>query len=127
LSNYNITNFVDIFLDKIVSKYTLDTLSTLFPDSSPISQSAIEEKLDEFHSEGYQKCFRGKFELDFLGIFLNKLIEEGNQTSSYYFSTQLKGKLKISRHKIMSTLSQYAENPPCLIRFLQSLNQEEIN
>ncbi len=120
LSNYEIKKFVDISLDKIESKYTLVTLSNLFPDSASISQEAIEKKLDEFHSEGYQKCFRGKFELDFFCSFLKKLIEEANQASSCYFSTKLKVRLKISRDNIISTLSQYAENPPCLISFLES-------
>ncbi|UBF23972.1 DUF4435 domain-containing protein [Kovacikia minuta CCNUW1] len=121
LSNYSVDDFIEIELTKITVNYDLSKLETKFPSLPSIAQADLDAKIEEFQLAGCQTAFRGKFEIDFLFIFLRKLIDEARKRSSPYFTKKLKVKLQTSRASIISDLSQYADTPPCLFNFLESL------
>ncbi len=99
-------------------------LKSYFPKACELSQDEISKKLIEFRSQDCQKCFRGKFEINFLVIFLKKLIEEVNNKKSSYFTNKVKVSLQVSMKTIISDLSQYAYTPDCLYTYLESFQEQ---
>jgi len=125
ISDLSILRFVNIDLDKITVRYTIDDLYTRFENSSAISQEKLDAKKAELLASNRQKSFRGKFEIEFLFKVLLKLIEESNKDSSPYFTKKLAVKFSLQKNNIISALSQYADTPDCLHIYLKSfdLNQ----
>jgi len=68
-----------------------------------------------------QKSFRGKFEIEFLFAFLQKLMSEANQGNYPYFTRRVKVVLFLTKRTIISDLSQYADTPNCLYNYIESL------
>jgi hypothetical protein len=122
ISDLNVQRLVTIDLTKITINYTTSDLQNIFPSLPPISQMELDSKKSEFLASNRQKSFRGKFEAEFLYVFLNKLMNEANQGSYPYFNQKVKVNLHFSRRTIISDLSQYADTPNCLYEYLESLN-----
>jgi|NOAtaT_7_FD_contig_121_321142_length_2860_multi_2_in_0_out_0_3 hypothetical protein len=125
ISNLSILKFVNIGLDKITVRYTIEDIHTRFENLPIISHEKLDAKKAELLASNRQKSFRGKFEIEFLFIVLQKLIEESNKDSSPYFTKKLAVKFSLQKNNIISTLSQYADTPACLYKYLKSfdLNQ----
>jgi hypothetical protein len=92
----------------------------MFPDLPAISQQEIDAKKAELSVNIRQKSFRGKFEIEFLLIVLQKLINEANQGNYPYFTRKVKVMLSLAKRTIISDLSQYADTPDCLYSYLDS-------
>lgn len=120
ISNFSVSEFVVINLDKITIKYAIASLYNQFPKAVPISQEELDAKSNELTAKTRQKSFRGKFEIDFLFAFLQKLIEEANKGTYPYFTRKVKVILSCSRKNIISELSQYADTPDSLDAYLRS-------
>lgn len=127
ISDLSVSDFVYVNLDKIDINYTIEDLRAKFPTAANISQEELEEKRNELNARTRQRSFRGKFEIEFLLKFLQKLINEANQGNSPYFAQKLKVKLNLSKKTIVSALSQYADTPDCLYRYLESLRSAASN
>lgn len=117
LKSCKLDNFIKIELDKIEATYTIDTLKTQFNSQSPPPEDRIYLKLNKLRSQNCQKSFRGKFEIEFLRKFLEKLREN----SQAYCSKKLKAKFTINSANLLSDLSQYADTPDCLKAYLTAL------
>lgn len=120
ISNLSISSFVDIQLDKITTMYTVNDLYTIFPTVPAISHEELNTKQSELRAINRQQSFRGKFEIEFVLIFLQKLINEANHGNYPYFTRKIKVNLALSKKTIISDLSQYADTPNCLFRYLES-------
>ncbi len=120
LNNININNFVDIELDKVVSKYDVNVIHKILPDAIKIESDVLEEKIKYIEKMDTQKYFRGKFEIEFMRIFLEKLKQDRCCKTPKYFTKRKRIRLNLSRSNIISELSQYAETPACLCSYLQS-------
>ncbi|MDY6785557.1 MAG: DUF4435 domain-containing protein [Cyanobacteriota bacterium] len=127
ISNLSVSDFVYINLDKIDINYTVTDLHSKFPRAANISQKELENKRDELNTRTRQRSFRGKFEIEFLLKFLQKLVQEANQGNYPYFTQKLKVKLNISKKTVISDLSQYADTPDCLCDYLESLRSAASN
>jgi hypothetical protein len=68
---------------------------------------------------GIIKSIRGKYLLDFFRAFLEKIRSEISDGDSVVITKKIKTKLTISKNNILSDLSQYAETPTCLTKFLR--------
>ncbi len=123
LSISKFANSVRIGLDRIQIDYTVDDLYEKFPASLPISQDELDAKRNELRSRDRQKSFRGKFEIEFFVLFLNKLVDAANQGTHPYFSQKVKVSLNVSRKTVISDLSQYADTPNCLHSYLDQFRE----
>jgi hypothetical protein len=105
--------------------YTIDDLHARFKNLPVISQEKLDAKKAEFLASNRQKSFRGKFEIEFLFIVIQKLVEESNKDSSPYFTKKLAVKFSLQKNNIISALSQYADTPDCLYSYLESFNSDQ--
>jgi hypothetical protein len=125
LGNYSLSEFVSITLDKVEVKYNPDKLASKFIGCSIIPSEVLDQKLNELKSAGCGRFFRGKFEIEFLFIFLKDLRDEANKRASPYFSERRKKvNLQISKDSMISDLSQCADTPECLYNFLKSFSKD---
>lgn len=121
VSELNILRLIHIDLTQVFAIYTVDDLRKTFPDVPTISQQDLDAKKSELAANTWQKSFRGKFEIEFLFAFLQKLFKEANQGTYPYFTRKVKVVLSLTKKAIISDLSQYADTPDCLYRYLDSL------
>ena len=120
ISKRSVLDFVKIDLNQITKKYVIDDLYSIFPGAIAISQEELDARLTELRSSTRQKSFRGKFEIEFLRKFLEKLKHEANTANYHYFTRKVKVVLSLSESNIISDLSQYADTPDCLDSYLKS-------
>lgn len=120
ISGLSVLRFVDIDLDKITVKYTIDDLYERFLNVPIIPQQELDIKISELQYNIRQKSFRGKFEIEFLFSFLQKLMKEANEGNYPYFTRKVKVVLSLSKRTIISDLSQYADTSTCLYSYLES-------
>ncbi len=120
ISDLSVQRFIIIDLKKIAVNYTASNLEDMFPNLPAIPQTELDSKKSELLANNRQKSFRGKFEVEFLYVFLNKLMNEANQGNYPYFNQKVKVNLHFSRKTIISDLCQYADTPDCLYEYLES-------
>lgn len=118
LGNVKITDYVDIRLGYVQQKYTIDTLYEKFQGSHQIPSFMLEDKMSKLQQLEPQKVFRGKFELEFLRLFLEQLSKSARDGTEA-FSQPLQVKLTITKLNILSDLSRFAETPDCLQKYVQ--------
>jgi len=121
ISDLSVLRFVHIDLNQAIAICTIDDLYQMFPDISVIPQQELDAKKYELRVGTRQKSFRGKFEIEFLFAFLQKLMSEANQGNYPYFTRKVKVVLSLTKRTIISDLSQYADTPKCLHHYLESL------
>jgi len=108
----NISDFTDL--------KNIESLKNIFPDAYDISETEINDKLEEFRNKDGTKFFRGKFELKFLVSFLKRIKEELGKRNSKIFSKRYSGiNIQIDFPSAMSSLTQYAITPNCLRKYLE--------
>jgi len=121
ITDLSIHRFINLDLNTVTAKYTIDDLSNIFTDIPVVSQQELDTKKSELLDKNRQRSFRGKFEIEFLFVFLQKLMSEANQGTDPYFTRKVKVVLHITKRTMISDLSQYADTPDCLYSYLQSL------
>ncbi|MFC7783313.1 DUF4435 domain-containing protein [Rossellomorea sp. GCM10028870] len=122
----NIKDFISISLDKVSSKYNYETLKRKFPRAVKIDQKELENEINKLIKENLQETLRGKYELDFLHIFLMKLrFDRLSKSNRKVFSEKGKVNLEFKRENILSELSHHAETPKCLYAYLDKLFENE--
>ena len=120
IQDLKLSNFVKISLGEIKCLYSINDLYNKYSNAQQILQEDLDKKQSYCLSKGRQKSFRGKFEVEFLVVFLQQLVLEANKRNSPYFTKKLHVTLNISSKTIISTLSQYADTPNCLYRYLET-------
>lgn len=130
LNNQRLNKFVSISLDKVDQLYTKDDLSSLFPEAVEVGDVELSEKEKELYLTDRTYAYRGKYLVEFLRVFLELIKADRQSAIPVHFKQKRNTKLNLSRANILSELSQYAETPECLRRFLggvRQLLQEESN
>ncbi len=97
----------------------IDKLKEIFPDAYELQEDELNKKVEEFKKLEASKYFRGKFELQFLVSFLNRIKEELGKRNSTIFSKRYRISLRLELSSAISALSQYAETTECLIQYLE--------
>ncbi len=123
LSNLSVLEFVSVELDKVSVNYTINDLISKFPDAPILTIQELDNKISELSAQNRQQSFRGKFEIEFLDVFLKKLIEKANTGAYPYFDRKVKVVLNLSKRTMISGLSQYADTPSCLRLYLESFKK----
>ncbi len=93
--------------------------NTLFPSAPKIGEDILTEKIAFFNSSNKECIFRGKFEMKFMITFLQKLKNEICKKDSTIFDKKCKCSLIFDVNYAISGLSQYADTPECLLKYLK--------
>ena len=107
-----------VSVTKVVKKYTFDSLKVMFPQADPVTKPQVAELVKEFKLKDRASCFRGKYLIEFLRLFIMDLKDDRVSKTPIHFTTRAPVKLNLSRANLLSELSQYADTPDCLERFL---------
>lgn len=124
LNNHSLDKFMKIELDLIESKYDKQKLEIIFTECISLTEEELNRKQEEFKSKDTKDkidIFRGKYLIEFLRIFLEKLKKDRESKTPKCFNQRSTVKLVLTTKNIISELSQYAETPPCLESFLSQL------
>jgi hypothetical protein len=121
ISDITLLRFIHVDLKQVIATYTIEDLHNMFPSLPIILPQELDAKKSELSVNTRQKSFRGKFEIEFLIAFLQKLIDEANQGNYPHFTRKVKVVLKFTKRTIISDLSQYADTPDCLYSYLEAL------
>jgi hypothetical protein len=113
--------FIILKIGSISKNYELIDIEQKFPDAIKVSEDDINNKIMKLKEVSLEKSLRGKYEIWFLYEMLRYLIDDANNSKK---RTILKAKTKfnIDKAQILSQLSQYADTPDCLIKFLEQWN-----
>jgi Protein of unknown function (DUF4435) len=112
--------WVTITLTGISNNYDMNTLRAKYPESLPIDNQIIADKILEFSTQEKGKIFRGKFEIDFMLRILTALIEDSKTTKRFIAKPV---KYNITNTQAISQFAQYAETPNCLMAYLQKVTR----
>nr|WP_255672465.1 DUF4435 domain-containing protein [Corallococcus sp. AS-1-6] len=114
--------FVDMQFPHCAENYSISTLDQRFGrESNNVDVDAIRDWVADITSNPPAVAYRGKFLIDFLCKFINILVEGINSQPPKYFPAARHVALGVQRKTALSQLSQYADTPSCLIRFLEGV------
>ena len=119
LSDFKIVkNFNSITIECISVKTPIDLsfLQNRFPDAGYLDSAELEREIAIFEDSDKEKIFRGKFELECMRRILLSMLDYNRDGT--YFSEKRKSVLIDPNSNTLSTLSEYADTPECLIAFL---------
>jgi hypothetical protein len=122
LQNISDDKLLDIKLVEVSKKYSIDDLGRYFPDAKPLSHTEVNEQIKNFKEAECISKFRGKYFIYFLRKVLTALVEDSNKSKNrVHFQKKRKVAMQLSSN-IISELSKYADTPPCLVGFLQTVS-----
>lgn len=98
-----------------------EKIEQIFSESPSISTEVLQERTHEFKELNATQRFRGKFELKLFVQFLNRLQDEIGKKNSVLFSNKRTCSLRFELATILTTLTQDANTPECLIAFLDEI------
>lgn len=97
----------------------LSKLEELFPEAPKVGIDKLSEKIKIYNEVDKWQNFRGKFELKLIISFLSRLKDEIGKKKSSIFNDRHRCNLKFEVATAISSLTQYALEPECLIKFLE--------
>ena len=119
LSDFKISRLFDkIGIDGVecTRELYLERICEEFPKSYTIDSKHLDKVYETFQNVNQQQVFRGKFELEFLKRVIEDL-KRKNKDRVYFLEHRLCVSIDINSNPL-STLSQYADLPNCLIEYL---------
>lgn len=120
INNVKFEDLVRIDLDVAERVYDERNPKSLFPDFRDEIAVGLEASEKYFENLSGELWFRGKQNLEFFRIFLEKIkAERCKRGARHIFKDKGTVKLQISKGNCISELSQYADTPPCLRRYLE--------
>ncbi|PFY26222.1 DUF4435 domain-containing protein [Bacillus toyonensis] len=113
-------HLAEVSLEGITCKYNLEDIEKRLNIPNRISNDEVISNYQTMNSHPNRgDVFRGKFELEFFRILLNKVIEDRNKKKD---RRVFLNKKKVSLHletNILTVLSIYAETPKCLFEYIE--------
>ena len=124
LSNISTKDLIKVNLDTVSVIYDFDDPFGVFNDLSDFCfcTSALDEAYESFKDLDRLSSFRGKQQIDFIRELLLKLKNDKTSKVPSFFSRKGNVPISLSRDNIISELSQYADTPDCLVRFLENIS-----
>lgn len=115
------TGFVKFdFAAKITQSYDLGDLKSMYPAAPVVLNKEISLFKKKFKTSDMTKILRGKYELEFVKKFLKFLINDAN-TKTKRIYIKKKTSFNFQDDLFLSQLSQYADTPNCLTKYLSRL------
>lgn len=121
LSESLIPNFIELTLAGINQNYTIESILEKYPDSHPYSEEDLLAQINELSSSDLRLVLRGKYVFNFMTSFIRKLIEDGADPAKRTVVNR-KIKYNMDNSTALTLLTCYAEDPACLIEFINSYN-----
>lgn len=111
----------EVSLHKVIRIYS-ENPKELFKDYEDLQldHESIHEAETSFASSNVCLTYRGKQQLEFFRCFLTQLRQDRTADKPSLFSKKGRVTLNLSRDNAISELSQYADVPACLMKFLSS-------
>ena len=106
---------IQIAIDEVVQNYSFQDLKNRFPNATEVSEEVLNIKIQEFTSCNASKTFRGKYEMEFLIMFIDLILEDAKkngQPIKFSFNGAL------NNERAISVFSIYAETPESLNDYL---------
>ncbi|WP_409524485.1 DUF4435 domain-containing protein [Nitrincola sp. MINF-07-Sa-05] len=120
INNVKFEDLVRIDLEVVEKVYDEKNPKSLFPDFREEFAVELENSEQYFENLSGELWFRGKQNLEFFRVFLEKIkAERCRKDSRKIFKDKGNVKLQISKGNCISELSQYADTPPCLRDYLE--------
>ncbi|MBV1788346.1 DUF4435 domain-containing protein [Marinobacterium sp. D7] len=120
VNNVNIEDLVEINLSEVKKVYTESSPRSIFPELQENLEISFDSSIEYFKGKSGELWYRGKQNLDFYRIFLSKLKSDRcRKIGREFFSNRGNVKLHLTKANSISELSQYAETPECLRKFLE--------
>lgn len=115
------SHLVNVDLDTVNGKYNLRDVERILDVPNIIPEQEFISNYENMKCcPNKAKIFRGKFELEFLKILLNKLIEDRNKRNDRKIFRD-KGKISLTLNdNILTSLSIYAESPEDLYEYIET-------
>lgn len=112
--------FSTIAIDKVAVRQPIDIslLKQHFQSAYDVLDSELETEYNFYNQSNQQQLFRGKFELEFLRKIIESLKLKNKENT--YFHTHYNCVYVDANVNTISTLSEYADTPECLIEFLRN-------
>ena len=110
--------FIQISIDEVLQKYTLQDLQNKTPNALEINEEILNIKMQDFSNCDASKIFRGKYEMEFLIKFIDCMLADSksnNETLKVSFGNPLVNQQAISLFNI------YAETPEELNIYINSV------
>ena len=120
LQNVKFNKLIQVTIGDVKALYEVAKLKVLFPDAHDFSSKELGEVEKFFGGKDLSQEFRGKYQIGFLRAFIGKLKGALQDPSFMPSKCHCKPKLSLnlSTVNILSELSQYAETPECLEKFI---------
>lgn len=119
LHNVGLDKFVKINKDGIRTNYIPEKIHEMFPDCYTLSDVELDLADKSLANTDQHLSFRGKYQIEFVRKYLSVLKSECEDKTSRLYNRGNTVKLSLSKGNFISELSQYAQTPDCLIRFLE--------
>jgi hypothetical protein len=104
----------------ITHSYGIRNLKSMYPTAPIVSNKEVSLYKNKFKDSDMTKTLRGKYELEFIKKFLRFLITDANtKTSRNYIKKRTS--FNFQDNLFLSQLSQYADTPNCLIKYMAKL------
>jgi hypothetical protein len=119
-------NFINFTLASVSSNYDFAKIKQTFLNAREVTEEALNKKLSHFSNCQCHKEFRGKYEMQFLLMLIELILQDAKTTKSY-----LKNKInfsfgeKIGNSQAINIFSGYAETPESLIAYLKQVTGSE--
>lgn len=124
---YIMENFFHISLAGVEKKYSIEKINQMFTEASIIPNEYLESKIFSLSKMNLQKTLRGKYEIAFLKKFLRLLANELNKRDSSFFPLKRKVSFQLRDTNVISELSQYAETPISLKKYIKKVWKGQVN
>ena len=108
------SDFLHLEISNISSSYDLNTIKQKFPSAKDVTVEEIIEKQAHL-SSNMTALLRGKYEIQFLGCFLEYLNVDSRTDQTY---TKQKSSINVNIKQLISQFSQYADTPQCLRNYI---------
>lgn len=116
-----VDKYINLEIDNIYKKYTLDDLEKKYKDAPRISIDAIYKKMSMLRHNSRLNV-RGKDLLKFVIVFLKFMKTQWNKKDGLYHTQQNRTcQLQLSKDNILAELSSVADTPYCLDVYIKTI------
>lgn len=120
INNVKFESLVKVDIERVEKIYDENTPNSIFPELNSKIVVNLDNSRTHFESLDGEYWFRGKQNIEFFRIFIEKLkTDRCKKNSRKVFNEKGNVKLQISKGNCISELSQYADTPECLSEFLK--------
>ncbi|TDY81505.1 UNVERIFIED_ORG: uncharacterized protein DUF4435 [Pantoea allii] len=121
INNVNFESLIKVGIENVEKKYNESIPNLIFPELSENIQLDLNRSERYFYGLQGELWYRGKQNLEFFRSFVELLkVDRCKKNGREVFQNKGNVKLQLTKANCISELSQYADTPSCLQKFLRS-------